>query len=82
MVDGTGLENQRAKAPQVRILSLPPNVSGATGKMTKRGFGHFCFMLEANAGDFAVFRGVFEFEAFGGDKGGDKGGGEEGAEAA
>ena len=24
MVDGTGLENQRVKAPQVRILSLPP----------------------------------------------------------
>ena len=25
MVDGTGLENQRTKVPQVRILSLPPN---------------------------------------------------------
>ena len=25
MVDGTGLENQRAQAPQVRILSFPPN---------------------------------------------------------
>ena len=24
VVDGTGLENQRVKAPQVRILSLPP----------------------------------------------------------
>ena len=24
MVDGTGLENQRTKVPQVRILSLPP----------------------------------------------------------
>ncbi len=24
MVDGTGLENQRVKAPQVRILSFPP----------------------------------------------------------
>ncbi len=24
MVDGTGLENQRAKASQVRILSFPP----------------------------------------------------------
>lgn len=27
MVDGTGLENQRVKAPQVRILSLPPSFS-------------------------------------------------------
>ncbi len=26
MVDGTGLENQRVKAPQVRILSLPPRI--------------------------------------------------------
>ena len=26
MVDGTGLENQRVKAPQVRILSLPPEI--------------------------------------------------------
>ena len=25
VVDGTGLENQRTKVPQVRILSLPPN---------------------------------------------------------
>ena len=24
VVDGTGLENQRTKVPQVRILSLPP----------------------------------------------------------
>ena len=27
MVDGTGLENQRTKVPQVRILSLPPDLS-------------------------------------------------------
>lgn len=27
MVDGTGLENQRGKPPQVRILSLPPKNS-------------------------------------------------------
>ena len=26
VVDGTGLENQRTKVPQVRILSLPPNI--------------------------------------------------------
>ena len=25
MVEGTGLENQRRKRPQVRILSFPPN---------------------------------------------------------
>ena len=25
MVEGTGLENQRWKHPQVRILSFPPN---------------------------------------------------------
>lgn len=27
MVDGTGLENQRWKHPQVRILFLPPEIS-------------------------------------------------------
>ena len=27
MVEGTGLENQRSKDPQVRILSLPPKLS-------------------------------------------------------
>ena len=26
MVEGTGLENQRRKRPQVRILSFPPNL--------------------------------------------------------
>ena len=29
MVYGTGLENQRVKAPQVRILSFPPEYSNA-----------------------------------------------------
>lgn len=27
MVEGTGLENQRRKRPQVRILSFPPKIS-------------------------------------------------------
>ena len=27
MVEGTGLENQRRKRPQVRILSFPPHLS-------------------------------------------------------
>ncbi len=26
MVEGTGLENQRGKPPQVRILSFPPKI--------------------------------------------------------
>ncbi len=27
MVEGTGLENQRPKGPQVRILSFPPSLN-------------------------------------------------------
>ena len=27
MVEGTGLENQRGKPPQVRILSFPPKIA-------------------------------------------------------
>lgn len=39
MVEGTGLENQRWKHPQVRILSFPP------GRFGKWPLGHFLNLL-------------------------------------
>ena len=39
MVEGTGLENQRRKRPQVRILSFPP------GRFEKWPLGHFLNLL-------------------------------------
>ena len=37
MVDGTGLENQQINVSQVRILSLPPCLSGRAQKKTLVG---------------------------------------------
>ena len=43
MVEGTGLENQRRKRPQVRILSFPPN------RVSLHPWNG-CFMLSCNGG--------------------------------
>ncbi len=50
MVEGTGLENQRRKRPQVRILSFPPRLGRRTSKSRTRFFESCPFLF-----DFFIF---------------------------